>query len=163
VWGEWDAQVGTIERFRATRAPGSPLELLPPDVRDGLGDAGAGALGLATPDGPVVLPARWLAAGGAIHAILPGEVLALTGAGPTLPVALQVDRASWWRAREMLGAMIRGQAEVAVLERLATGATSAASIATRAGAEPAGAAVLRIRPERLVWWRGWSSGSVVPP
>jgi hypothetical protein len=76
-------------------------------------------------------------------------------------VALEVDRPSAWRARHMVGAMIRGQGEIAVLDRLTSGARSAAAVVRAAGVDPpAGAAVVRIRPSRFVWWRGWRSGTV---
>ena len=46
-----------------------------------------------------------------------------------------MDRASRWRAREMTGAMLRGTGSVAAGE-------------------------VSLTPERIVWWRGWDSGTV---
>jgi hypothetical protein len=164
VWGDWGAETRGTSTFRAARTGAPPLTRLPEEVAHDLGTSGAGALGLSTADGPVVLPARWRADGAAVYAALPEEVLALAGAlGPGSDVALQVDRASWWRAREMVGAMIRGTGDVAVLERLTSGTRSAAAIVADAGLAPDGAALVRVRPERLVWWRGWSSGTVRLP
>ncbi|HET7235734.1 MAG TPA: hypothetical protein VFK59_04795, partial [Actinomycetota bacterium] len=159
--GDWGAEVAGASRFRAARAGEQPLERLPDDVVGELGDSGDAALGLPAADGPVVLPARWLADGGAVYAVLPEETLALAGGGPTVPVALQIDRPSWWRAREMLGVMLRGEGEVAVVRRLTSGRGSASALVAAAGLEPDGAALVRIRPRRLVWWRGWSSGTVM--
>jgi hypothetical protein len=161
AWGDWGSEAEGIPRFRATRAGEPPLGRLPSDVGGGLADPGDGALGLSAADGPpVVLPARWLTDGGGVYAVLPEETLALAGIGTRPSVALQVDRPSWWRAREMLGAMVRGQGEVAVVRSLSSGRGSASSLAAAVGLEPAGAALIQIRPQRLVWWRGWSSGTV---
>ena len=162
VWGDWGAEVEGVSSFRAARTGEPPLSRLPERVASDLGTSGDGALALSTSEGPLVLPVRWLADGAAVYAALPQEALALAGlTGPSVPAALQVDRTSWWRAREMVGAMVRGRGEVAVVRRLSSGARSAAAIAAGAGLESDDAALVRIRPERLVWWRGWSSGSAV--
>jgi hypothetical protein len=58
----------------------------------------------------------------------------------------------------MTGAMVRGTGEVVVPAALASGAASASRIARAAGVTHAAAAVVRLRAEQLVWWRGWSSG-----
>jgi len=164
VWGDWGAETRGASSFRAARTGDPPLARLPDEVSSGLGTSGDGALGLSTPEGPLVLPTRWLADGAAVYAALSEEVLALAGAtAPTTPAALQVDRASWWRAREMVGAMVRGQGEIAVMDQLTSGTRSAEAVIAGAGIESAGAALVRVRPERLVWWRGWSSGTVMLP
>jgi hypothetical protein len=56
--------------------------------------------------------------------------------------------------------MAQGIGEVFLLDRLRAGGRSAEEMVRRTGADPEGAALVRIRPGRLVWWRGWSSGSV---
>jgi hypothetical protein len=104
-----------------------------------------------------VLPVRWLAESSALYAALPAESLALAGAAPDAPVALTVDEASEWRARDMAGAMVQGAATFHVLGSLGSGAKSARSIAT--ALHPGAGALVRITPDRLVWWKGWSSGS----
>lgn len=162
AWGEWgDAVVGT-ERFRASRAGEPPLSRVPDPLRDRLGSSGEGALALQTREGPVVLPVRWAVDGAGLYAVAPSRTLGLAGADPGAPVALQVDLTSWWRASAMMGAMVRGTAEVAVVATLTSGGASAARIAALAGADPADAAVVRIRARSVVWWRGWSSGTVRP-
>jgi hypothetical protein len=150
------------ERFRAVRTGRGPLEGLPADVRDRLGSAGAGALALEGPSGPVVLPARWAVQDAGIYAIVAEEVLDLATTEPG-PVALTIDRPAGWRASEMIGAMVRGSAEVAVASRLVSGLTSARRIARSAGTDVAGSAIVRVSPRSLVWWRGWSSGTVALP
>ena len=157
AWGEWGDAVDGAERFRAARAGGSVLERVP---GASFGGSGEGALGLETPGGPVVLPVRWATEGGALYAAAPEETLALSGAKGVPRVALTIDRPSMWRAREMVGAMVRGDGEIAVGPRLASGASSVARISKLAGLEDADAAIVRVRPSSAVWWHGWTSGTV---
>lgn len=157
AWGEWGDDVEGAERFRASRA-GEPVLSSVPGAS--FGESGEGALGLETPGGPVVLPVRWAADGGGLYAAAPEETLALAGAKGTPRVALAIDRPSTWRAREMVGAMVRGEGELAVVSRLASGVSSIARIARLAGVDEADAAVVRVRPASVVWWQGWTSGTV---
>lgn len=157
AWGEWGDALEGVERFRAARA-GEPVLSSVPGASFGTG--GDGALGLETPGGPVVLPVRWAAEGAGLYAALPAETLALAEAKGTPRVALAIDRPSTWRAREMVGAMVRGVGEIAVVSRLASGASSAARITQLAGLGDAGAAIVRVRPASLVWWHGWTSDTV---
>jgi hypothetical protein len=160
--GSWGERSTTHERFRAARAGLDALASVPDEVRVPLGASGPAALAVEGADGVVVLPAGWVADGPMLIAALPGDVLALSGGKlPTVPVALGMDRPSSWRARQMIGAMVRGTGEVYALDRLVSGSRSAASWAQRAGIDPSGATIVRIRPRRVVWWRGWSSGTAV--
>jgi hypothetical protein len=61
-----------------------------------------------------------------------------------------------------MGAMIRGHGQVGVVSEVASGGGSAARIARLAGVEPSDAALVGIRPATVVWWQGWSSGTVSP-
>ena len=161
VWGEWNASLPTTQAFRARRGGTDTFAALPPAVREALGGAGPAALGIAGPEGTVVLPAWWAEDGPDLYAAMPRGSLGLAGViQATTPVALAVDRASWWRAREMIGAMAQGVGQAFLPDRLRTGGRSAEEKVRRTGADPEGAALVRIRPGRLVWWRGWSSGSV---
>jgi hypothetical protein len=81
----------------------------------------------------------WKEQAAAVVAAASTEVVALAGTGP-LEGALEVDAGSEWRASSMVGALLAGPAEV----RGGTGE----------------AAHVRIRPERVTWWQGWSSGTV---
>ena len=102
----------------------------------------------------MVLPVRWRAESGALYAILPAETLALAGADADAPVALMIDRASEWRARDMVGAMVQGEASFFVEGEVGSGAHG--SLRGVLGATtPAGAALVRVRPSRVVWWKGW--------
>jgi nitroimidazol reductase NimA-like FMN-containing flavoprotein (pyridoxamine 5'-phosphate oxidase superfamily) len=161
VWGEWGDDRPSATRFRARRSGEGPFARLPDEVRESLGDGGLGALALADGGGPVVVPADWTVDGAGLYAAVEEETLALASlASPELPAALGVDRPSSWRARDMMGAMARGVAEVHAVRRLASGGASARSIASAAGVQ-GDVALVRIRPERFVWWRGWDSGTVV--
>jgi hypothetical protein len=161
LWGAWDASHRTAETFRARRGGTDAFAALPPAVRSGLGGSGPAALGIAGPRGSVVLPARWAEEGLDLYAAMPRGSLAIAGANEaSFPVALAVDRASWWRAREMIGAMARGIGQAFLPDQLRAGGRSAEEMVRRTGTDPEGAALVRIRPGRLVWWSGWSSGSV---
>ncbi len=163
TFGAWPRRQASARRFRAVGARVPILEALPEDVSGPLGLVGHGALALEGPDGLSVLPVGWVVERGALYAAAARETFALAGAErPRLPAALAMDRASWWRARHMVGAMVRGEAELAVVAELASGARSAAAIARAVGAAE-DAVVARMRPERLVWWRGWTSGTVAVP
>jgi nitroimidazol reductase NimA-like FMN-containing flavoprotein (pyridoxamine 5'-phosphate oxidase superfamily) len=161
TFGDWPREAITVPRFRARPAPRVPvLEALPEDVREPLGEAGHGALALVGEDGLVVLPVSWVVEEGWLYGALAREVLALAGSREArVPAALTIDRASRWRALHMVGAMARGEAEIAVVEELEAGRRSAERIARAAGVA-GDAALVRMRPKRLVWWRGFTSGTV---
>jgi hypothetical protein len=161
TWGDWPVGAASFERFRALRTGAAPLATLPSDVRNALGEAGDGVLALEGSDGPVALPVSWIVDGAAVHAALAAGTFALAGVTtPKPPAALGVDHPSSWRARHMVGAMVRGDAEVYELGALASGKPSAREIAGKAGLDDPGAVLVRLRPRRFVWWRGWSSGTV---
>jgi hypothetical protein len=74
-----------------------------------------------------------------------------------VPAALTVDEASEWRARDMVGAMLQGTASIYALDSLGSGTKTARAIAIEI--DPGAEALVRLAPTRVVWWRGWSSGS----
>ena len=161
TWGRFGERIESAASFRAS-AGGDPLELVPADVRERLGDGGDAALGVDAGRVPVVVPCRWILDRGSVHAVVSEEVLALAGGGPDVAASLTIDHASQWRARAMAGVLVQGAARIHVARTLSSGRRSAEAIAGRAGIDPDAAAVLRIRPGRLVWWRGWDSGTVRP-
>lgn len=153
----WGGDVGSKGAFRASKSGGDPLAALPAEVGTLLGREGRGSLAVAGAHGPVVLPVHWRAEDAALYAALPEESLSLVDAGPDAPVALTADLPSAWRARDMVGAMAQGTGSFYVLDRLGSGAKSARTLAT--SIDPGAGALVRIAPDRLVWWKGWSSGS----
>ena len=108
----------------------------------------------------MVVPCRWTTERGALFAVASREILGLAGGGPEVPASITIDRASQWRARAMAGVLVQGAARIHVAGSMRSGARSVETIAREAGVDAAGAAVLRMRPLRLVWWRGWDSGTV---
>jgi len=155
--GRWGGESVSNKTYRSSKSDGDPLGGPPGEVREALGSDGDAALTVSGARGPVVLPARWRIEGGALCASLPAETLALAGAGPEAPVALTMDRASEWRARDMVGAMVQGSGAVYVLDGLGSGAKTARALAT--SIDPEAGALVRITPVRMVWWKGWTSGS----
>ena len=155
--GRWGGDVESHDTFRAAKQGDDPLASLPPEVAGPLGRDGSGTLAVTGAYGPVALPVRWRAEEAALYAALPEESLSLVDAGPDAPVALTVDLPSAWRARDMVGAMAQGSGSFHVLNRLGRGAKSARTLV--ASIDPDAGALVRIAPERLVWWKGWASGS----
>lgn len=167
AWGEAEPAGARFRRSfqELPRARGLDLGV-PAKIRRVLGASGAGALAV-QPEGagPAILPVRWRRVGaeGAFDAVVPRALAELTGAGPDVPAALTLDHASAWRASEMSGMLVRGSAAL-----YASGETRRGAAALRERIRMAGApedalddtALIRLRPSRVVWWRGWTSGSV---
>jgi Pyridoxamine 5'-phosphate oxidase len=160
-WGSPNRRVRSVSGFRSSRSGKHPLRGLPAEVRDRVGEDGDGTLALDGPGGLIVLPVRWATEGGAMYAALSEGALAFSGGGPVLPGSLAVDRASRWRARAMVGALARGQAYLYVLARLGSGRAAAARLLHRMGLDDEGSVLVKLVAERVVWWRGWSTGTVV--
>ncbi len=160
TWGVMGEAVHSHGSFRPGRAARSPLQLVPDEVSEGIERGGHAALAIEGGDGPVVLPALFVEDGGVLYAAADARSLALAEAGPDAPVGLTVDHASRWRAADMTGVLVRGAGSIHVLSRLRSGRRSAERLVERAGALPDGMALVRIRPRRLVWWKGWTSDTV---
>lgn len=161
--GGWGSTVPSGESFRGKRSGEHPLAGLPAEIAAGIGGDGNGALAVETAAEPAVLPVRWSDAPGTLHVALPAETLALAGlAAPNARIALCADRESLWRATEMVGAMFQGGGEAFALDALASGARSAAAAVKATGTDPRGAALVRLKPSRAVWWRGFESGTMMP-
>ncbi|MGZ4124820.1 MAG: pyridoxamine 5'-phosphate oxidase family protein [Actinomycetota bacterium] len=158
--GETD-RAGVLASRAAYRraAAADAFVALPGRIRDALGEDGVGAICLEGRRGPAILPARWRADDDALVAIVPTEALAPADAGASCPVALAIDRQSWWRARRMLGSMVQGAADVFVPSEVRTGRSALASAIGRAGGDVERMSLVRLRPKRVVWWEGWTSGS----
>ncbi len=158
LWGRWRRAASSRPSFRAGRGP-DPLAGLPPEVAARVGRSGEGALAVVGADGPLVLPASWAVGAGGFEVGLPEAALSLAAAPAEGQGALAVDRASWWRAREMVGFTAPGRVRVYLPDRLSSGGRSAlARLAALGGGE--GWALVRLVPERVAWWRGWSSGTL---
>jgi hypothetical protein len=87
------------------------------------------------------------------------RLLALASAPAHSVAALVVEQASRWRAAKMRGALIRGEAAIFVPGDLRSGRRSL-DAAIREVTDIDDIAVVRVRADGLVWWRGWASGTV---
>ena len=155
--GRWGEEPSSRNTFRRTKGD-DPLGDLPDDVSALLGTEGRGALTIWGDGGPVVLPVGWRVDGDALYAALPAETLALAGAAePAVPMALTIDYASEWRAKDMVGAMLQGQGAAFVDGVVGGGAASMRGLADAIA--PGATALVRISVRRSVWWKGWSVGS----
>jgi hypothetical protein len=156
AWGEMDAATHRIAYRRSYRRLGARRALdlqVPRRVRTVMGDKGEGALALGR-GVAMVVPVRWrrVAREGTYEATLPPAFLELPGTAISGSharvdrVALTVDRLASWRAAEMTGMLVQGEGDMFL----------------RAGATRSEEALVRLRPRRIVWWEGWSSGVVGP-
>lgn len=161
-WGRWGTRATGRPAFRPSRGSDLSGRGTVRDVRRTLGSSGQGALGLLGSVGPVVLPVAWARAAseGAYYAVLPRPFLAVAGAGSSPAAALVLDRTSTWRAARMLGVLLQGNADVFIPRTVRSGRAALLRAAARTGALPSDPAVVRLRPQRAVWWKGWASGTV---
>jgi len=166
-WGFEKANgVHPATRFSPHTGRARSLDLgVPAQVRRAFGTSGGGTVALSAPDGAMTaLPARWRRVGteNRFDAVAPVAFAALTGTRSGLPGALTIDRASSWRASEMMGILLRGAVEVFVPDAVRSGRRALRDTVIRAaGGDPAAdVALLRLRPRRVVWWDGWTSGTV---
>jgi hypothetical protein len=161
-WGPWATGGGSGTRYRRTFGPlprRRGLDLgVPAHVRAAVGVMGAGAIALEGDEGLTVMPVTWrrVAREGAYEATLPRAELDLAAAGPEARVALTVDHASRWRAAAMTGMLLQGTASLHTLDETGRGRSALRSHLEDDG----GLALVRLVPERIVWWRGWSGGTV---
>ena len=158
--GRWRGEPVSHGAFRRSSTGPDPLAVLPNDVASHIGREGRGALAVAGERGPTVLPIRWRAEATTLYAALPAQTLAIAAADRDATVALTVDSPSAWRARDMVGAMFQGIAEFFVEGTVGSGAKAMRGIVQ--GLAPSADALVRITPRRVVWWKGWTSGSTIP-
>lgn len=164
-WSGFGGRAAGRSRFTTDGGGSLPDDEAPRDVRELVGDEGPGVLGLSADGRMTVLPVRWARAAedGAYYAVLPRAFLALAGAGAEFRAALVVDRSSRWRAAKMAGLLLRGPAEAFLADGIGSGKKHLLERAERTGDLPTDPAVVRLRPERAVWWKGWASGTVGRP
>lgn len=160
-WGDLDGGLVGAERYRRLPARALPEDGLPEEVGRMLGEAGEGVLAVRGDAETAVLPGHWAREPeeGAYYVVLPRAFLEVVGGGPAVSASLVIDEASRWRASRMKGVQIRGEARVFLPEGLRSGGDA---LAERLGLprDAVPPAVVRLRPRRVVWWRGWSSGSL---
>jgi hypothetical protein len=160
-WGSWARGVGGHRSYRRVAAA-LRRSRLPAGVRDLVGRAGYGTLGLEGRHGPVVLPAGWARSADIFLAVLPRRTLGLAGATDDRPASLVLDHVSSWRASKMRGVLLRGDAAAFDPDDVVQGRRALAEDIGGIGELPDDPAVVRLRPRSAVWWEGWSSGTVSP-
>jgi hypothetical protein len=168
-WGPWArGKTFTASFHPLPRRRGLDLKV-PQSVREGVGTSGSGALALECGQALTVLPVKWRRVGaeGSYDAVLPAAVVNLAVVSPRARAALVVDRASAWRASEMIGMLLQGEAEFFTPSVTTRGRDqlrrriSRSWPETRRFDEPdRPLALVRLFPQRIVWWRGWASGTV---
>jgi pyridoxamine 5'-phosphate oxidase-like protein len=159
-WGEWPAGADYRKEFRPPPPAKGLGRRIPKLIREAIGTSGHGALALEGIESELtVLPAEWHRTGATYEAILPAPIMELAHARRDSAAALTVDRASSWRAAEMTGLLLQGEAQLFSTEATTRGRKSLLDRISD-GTEPM--ALARIRPHRLVWWQGWTSGTVTP-
>ncbi len=160
-WGPWDLSLTPARAYAEPPSPDGGRLAPPGDTLSAVATSGSAVLStqLEGPDGPTltVVPAGWSEERSRFLCRVPVAFAELTGASTGTKTALTADRSSSWRAADMTGLLIRGDAEVFVRGRTRTGA---AALRHRISS---GEALFRIAPARIVWWKGWSSGTVTPP
>jgi hypothetical protein len=166
-WGEWPARrprPGSRPAFAALHRAASLDGGIPGRVREAVGEAGEGGLGLAGERNELtVLPARWrrVEPQGAYHVVVPERLLRAAHVGERPSAALTADHASAWRAADMTGMLLQGNAEVFDPRQVERGrAALDRAIEGVAGPRADPQVLIRLRPDRLVWWEGWTSGTV---
>ena len=146
-----DSEISRLPAYKRTRraALDLPDPVAPPRE-------GTGVLALQGMVGLVTLPVRYRMFSGAFFCAIPGEHLTLAGVEAEARGALVIDDASSWRASAMRGVMIQGPAQ----SFLPGGKLAGADQLVKDAHSQPGEAVLRLLPERAVWWQGWTSGTV---
>ncbi len=158
AWGEWSRGDEDSRKpangGSAGRRPASSASLaraldrdVPASVLGAVGRSGDGVVavrggGAGGDPTLTVLPATWRRTNGSFDVTLPTSLLTLAAPGPASVVALTMDQSSTWRARHMRGMLLRGPAGVA------------------RGRGSRSKAVITLRPRSVVWWEGWTSGTV---
>jgi hypothetical protein len=164
-WGAWPGGAGYRGGYRALPRRRPLDRRVPAEVRGSLGSEGEGALAVEANGCLTALPARWRRSGGegAFEAVTPAAFAELTGGSGEDPASLTIDRASAWRASEMRGILVQGTGRAFAPEATVQGRASLRRRLERHDLrrwEGRPVVLVRLRPDRLVWWQGWTSGTV---
>jgi hypothetical protein len=162
-WGEWPAGVRyEAASIQSGRRPAVDRRV-PRGVRTAVGTSGPGALALQARSTLSVLPVAWRRVdGGVYEATGSARVIGLSRADRRAPAALTVSHASRWRAADMAGMLIQGSAQL-FSPRSKSGGPSVRKRLEEGWDEGLvdNAVLVRLRPWRVVWWEGWTSGTVM--
>jgi hypothetical protein len=157
-----DGAIASKRAFRRSPPRPDAFAELPPDLSNDLAFDREGVLAFDDGSDVVVVPARWVEDEGRLWVSASRHVVAaMAGANGSGRCALVVERPSWWRAKRMMGAMLQGRGTVFDPAQVGSGSRSIQDRIARTGDDPASVVAIRVEPDRVVWWRGWQSGSRV--
>lgn len=146
--------------FRATKATRPAFDGVPAAIADALGGGGGCALATGVSSAPVIA-GRWLLDAGVLYVSVPRGAADLAGGlGRGDGVAIVVDHAPSWRASGMAGILVQGRERTVAAGAARSGARGIEERLARMGGQE-DHLLSRVTPERLVWWQGWTSGTVV--
>ena len=162
AWGRWPADVDYSHSF----SPPGPQPKIHRRIPGGVLDAAAsptfGALAL---QGPLltVLPVRprWTRRSPQYEAVLPRPFADLAFVDSEFRAAITLGYASTWRAAEMTGMLFQGEGRLFALDSVRKGKDALRRRLQGSGkrTRPGDLALALLRPSRVVWWDGWTSGS----
>jgi hypothetical protein len=159
-WGEWPSGV----RYETASAPIERVPGLdrrvPSRVRTAVGAGGMGALALQARSAVSVLPVAWRRVGDAYEMATSARIIGLSRADRRAPAALTISHASSWRAADMAGMLIQGSAQLYSPRSRRGGASVRKRLEEWGETLMDDAVLVRLRPFRVVWWEGWTSGTV---
>ncbi len=162
TWGRWPADVDYSDSFSAPSSQPKIHQRVPGGVLDAAASSTFGALAL---QGPLltVLPARprWARRSPLYEAVLPRSFADLAFVDSEFRAAITVGYASTWRAAEMTGMLFQGEGRLFALEGVRKGKDALRRRLQGSGKwkRPDDLALAHLRPSRVVWWDGWTSGS----
>jgi Pyridoxamine 5'-phosphate oxidase len=163
TWGRWPSDVDYSVDFSPPDS-GTPRDLgVPNTVMEAAASSTFGALAL---EGPLltVLPItpRWARRRPKYEAVLPRAFADLSFVDAEFRAALTVGYASTWRAAEMTGMLFQGKGRLYAVDGVRRGKEALRRRLKGAGGNrsPDDLALALLRPSRVVWWDGWTSGSV---
>jgi hypothetical protein len=163
-WGEWPAGIRYEEAYTRPHGARGPERVVPGRIRTAIGGSGTGAMAFQSRERVSVVPVAWRRSPdeGSFEAMVAARFLRLASIHRRVPAALTVSYASRWRAAEMAGMLLRGPAELFSPARTKKGASRIRKRLEEGwpGMVREDAVLIRLRPARVVWWEGWTSGTV---
>ncbi|MDP8955816.1 MAG: pyridoxamine 5'-phosphate oxidase family protein [Actinomycetota bacterium] len=162
-WGRWPADVDYSTSFQSAARDGAFHRGVPGRVLEAASAATFGALAL---EGPLltVLPLRPQRAARSpkAEAVLSRAFADLAFVDREFRAALTVGYASTWRAAEMTGMLLQGEGRLYAPDSVRQGREALRRRLRGTASGPDDLALVRLRPSRVVWWDGWTSGSEEP-
>jgi hypothetical protein len=166
-WGEWPSSSSVRHMFTPLGRRTGIDALAPATVRAAVEDERDAAVAADAGEGLSVVPARWARRGseGAVDAALPCAFYGLLGLDGSGTVTITIDRSSTWRAADMTGLMLRGEGDGFAPSQNRRGRLALEARVRRAAQsspwlQGTDLALVRVRPDTMVWWQGWTSGTV---